>query len=108
MGQETKNDEVIQPHRGDLDQISGPQVHLRGTFDLKSSGSNISATYWQRASYVTHMKDIHVPFHMRYGPRNDRDTGKKKEVLWQTQGRHQNMIIKRLDYGSDFHISRKP
>ena len=33
MGHEIENDEVIQPHRGDQGQVSGPQVPLPGHGD---------------------------------------------------------------------------
>ena len=33
MGHEIENDEVIQPHRGDQGQVSGPQVPLLGHGD---------------------------------------------------------------------------
>ena len=45
MGHEIENDEVIQPHRGDQGQVSGPQVPLPG------HGDEIENPNWASRDY---------------------------------------------------------
>ena len=46
MGHEIENDEVIQPHRGDQGQVSGPQVPLPG------HGDEIENPNWASRDYL--------------------------------------------------------